>query len=340
MKIGILGAGQLARMLILAGKPLGFDFVTYSSSIQDTTRDLAPGILGDFENREALAQFTKACDLITYENENIPQPATAQLEQTHPLHPPVAALTCANDRLNEKRCFQTLDIPTNAFHPVNAKSDLTHAAKALGFPFVLKSRRFGYDGKHQWILKDATQCAEFPEETCQNLLAEAFVAFDREVSIIAVRSQTGELAFYDLCENTHERGILMQTVNRPNDALHPAACDYAQRLLEHVNYVGVLACEFFVKDHQLIANEIAPRVHNTGHWTIEGAQTSQFENHLRAIAGLPLGGTESIALCIMQNCLGEMPALHAVLENPRAHVHNYQKTPRPMRKVGHVTIRI
>lgn len=342
MRVGILGGGQLARMLILAGKPLGLDFVVYTAEITATTANLAEHVVGELTDLEAIDQFCKQVDVVTFENENIPLDAVAVIEEKYTLHPGSHFLANAQDRVFEKQMFKKVGIPTNQYFAVNVSEDLTEAVEQLGLPMIVKSRRLGYDGKHQYVLQsqaDVQALIAANEDTLDDTIAEQFIAFEREVSIIAARDQQGAIVTYDLCENVHEQGILRTTKNRPGDPLQEIAANYGQQLMAAYDYVGVLACEFFVKDGQLLANEVAPRVHNSGHWTLEGSVTSQFENHLRAICGLPLGSTESRCRCQMINCISRMPEQKAeLLSAPDSHWHDYQKIPRPNRKVGHITI--
>jgi 5-(carboxyamino)imidazole ribonucleotide synthase len=260
-----------------------------------------------------------------------------------PVFPPPLALRVAQDRLQEKSCFRALGIGTAAFENVLGPADLTRAVAQVGLPALLKTRRLGYDGKGQFVLagvEDITPAwaaiGQVPS------ILEGFVRFERELSLIAVRGRSGDTAFYPLVENQHERGILRKTLApAPNLSveLQREAESYATRILEHLQYVGVLALELFQVDGRLLVNEIAPRVHNSGHFSIEGAHTSQFENHLRAILGWPLGDTALLSPCCMLNLVGTLPSTQSVLAVPDAHLHVYGKSPRPGRKVGHITVR-
>lgn len=338
MKIGIIGSGQLARMMIMAGKPLGLSFVTYSPDEFTSMGEYAAHIRGDYTDQQQLFQMFEQVDVVTYEHENLPSELLANLEQRFVLRPGSKVIATVQDRLFEKQCFTRLAIPTNEYIEVNSVDEVKQAAKRLGYPFIIKSRRNGYDGKHQYRIHHASDIDSLlSDEQCSNCIAESFVDFEREISVIAVRDHHGQCRFYDVCENHHIDGILSTTHNRIGDAIAKQACEYSKRLLDDMGYVGVLAIEFFVKQAQLYANEVAPRVHNSGHWTIEGAKTSQFENHIRAVAGLPLGSCESIARVRMDNCIGKMPDIHSVLANDNAHYHDYEKAPRPGRKVGHIT---
>ena len=343
MSIGILGGGQLGYMLALAGYPLGLRFRFLDPSPEAPVGRIAPRVTGDFSDRVALEKFAHGLEVVTYEFENVPVDAVHFLAKKVSVFPPPGALEAAQDRLREKQLFEKLGISTTEFASVPAASDLDLALKKVGLPAVLKTRRMGYDGKGQWILK-TQEDAKKAKEGLPRLpfIAERFVPFSRELSVIAVRGKSGETAFYPLVENHHRNGILrLSLAPAPNVSprVQQAAEDAARRVLESLSYVGVLAIEFFECDGQLLANEMAPRVHNSGHWTIEGAVTSQFENHLRAINGFPLGSTTTIGASAMINLIGELPEPKQVLAIPSAHLHLYGKEPRPGRKLGHVTLR-
>lgn len=339
MKIGVLGGGQLARMLAIAGYPLGLEFIALDPEKSCCARQLMPIVQGEYTDFNALDALAKQVDLITYENENIPAASIKHLQQSKTVHPSLAAILASQDRLLEKELFTQLGMKVALFHSVESKQDLIEASKKLGFPFILKTRRFGYDGKGQWKFTKSDDLAAFTVEKNQfGYLAESFVHFDREVSCIGVRSTKSELAFYDLCENKHHKGILIQTQPKRNYPLASTARDYMKKTLEHLDYAGTLVIEFFVVGDELYVNEMAPRVHNSGHWTIEGAVTSQFENHLRAICGFPLGKTNLIAETLMLNVIGAWGDRELLLKTPNLHIHDYQKTPRPGRKIGHLTI--
>lgn len=338
MKVGILGGGQLAQMLIQAGELLGCEFVIYSPAIADSTRGLADYVIGEYTDKEKLNEFLEKVDVITFENENLPVDILEYIATKKTVYPQAAILAQTQDRALEKKLFAELDIPTNENYCIDNSDDLKKVADKLGFPFVLKTRREGYDGKGQYVLKSNADIEAFNDDKLKNTIAEKFVKFDREISAIGVRNALGDVAFYDICENKHDHGILISTKNKKNDPLQELACEYLQRIMQHFNYVGVMAFEFFVKEGRLFANEIAPRVHNSGHWTIEGATSSQFENHLRAISGMPLGATDSIGFSIMLNCIGSMPDKVSILKNKNAYYHDYLKSPRPKRKLGHITI--
>ncbi|GIX46022.1 MAG: N5-carboxyaminoimidazole ribonucleotide synthase [Candidatus Tectimicrobiota bacterium] len=340
MIVGILGGGQLARMLALAGFPLGLTFRFLDQAADACAFPLGEALVGRFDDPRLLERLAAGAAVVTYEFENISLRGVESLAPRVPLHPAPRALAVKQDRLREKQLFAELGIPTAAFAPVTSEDELRQAAKRLGFPMVLKTRSQGYDGKGQWIIGEEGALGQAWRRLPRvPLLAEQFIGFDREVSIVAVRGASGEEAYYPLAENVHRQGILLTSRSRPADPAATIAQAYAQRLLAHFDYVGVLALELFQVGGRLLANEFAPRVHNTGHWTIEGAETSQFENHLRAILGFPLGATAPVGAVAMVNCLGKLPDPRRLLGIPGVHLHLYGKAVRPRRKVGHVTIR-
>jgi 5-(carboxyamino)imidazole ribonucleotide synthase len=340
MKIGIIGAGQLGRMLALAGYPLGLRFVFLDQSEETSGGQVGRLVRGAFDDQARLAELADQVDVVTFEFENVPVDAVADIAARKPFYPPVAALGGSQDRLHEKTLFKQLKIPTPPFAAVDSYADLEAAAKSIGIPGVLKTRRLGYDGRGQYFIRKSSDLkAAWEALGAVPLIYEGFIDFSREVSIIGVRSTTGETRFYPLAANTHSGGILRHSIAPYNNAsLQKQAETYIKRLLKHFDYAGVLTIEFFVKRGRLIANEMAPRVHNSGHWTIEGAQTSQFENHVRAILGLPLGSTRPIGHSAMINFIGTIPELGNILRVPGVHFHSYGKEPRPNRKLGHCTI--
>ena len=362
MTIGILGGGQLGYMLALAGYPLGLHFRFLDPSPEAPVGRIATRITAPFTDRSALKKFAAGLELVTYEFENVPVETARFLAERVPVLPPPAALEAAQDRLNEKRLFQKLNIATTEFVPVAGREALDGAVQQIGLPAILKTCRMGYDGKGQWILRnpqdiDAAK-SELPaakapsagkrkgtESSQRNalFLLERLVPFTRELSVLAVRGRAGETAVYPLVENHHRDGILRLSLapalQLDHRAVQQAAEDAARRVFDALQYVGVLAIEFFEHEGRLLANEMAPRVHNSGHWTIEGAVTSQFENHLRAVVGLPLGTTHAIGCSAMLNLIGEVPDSSEVLAVPDAHLHLYGKFARAGRKLGHVTLR-
>jgi 5-(carboxyamino)imidazole ribonucleotide synthase len=359
--IGILGGGQLGYMLALAGYPLGLHFRFLDPSPEAPVGRIATRITADFTDRAALKKFATGLELVTYEFENVPVEAARFLAERIPVFPPPIALETAQDRLREKHLFQKLAILTTDCVPVASPAALDAAVKTIGLPAILKTCRMGYDGKGQHILRSTEDVAGAKRDMAQgksssphkraadgtasetaDFMLERFVAFTRELSILAVRGRTGQTAFYPLVENHHRDGILrlsLAPAPRLDAALQRAAEDAARRVLESLDYVGILAIEFFEHEGRLLANEMAPRVHNSGHWTIEGAVTSQFENHLRAVMGLPLGVSSAIGCSAMLNLIGEIPDRSEVLTIADAHLHLYGKSARAGRKLGHVTLR-
>jgi len=295
-------------------------------------------IKSGFDDPVALVALADTCDVITYEFENVPVDALLHIDGIAPVYPPAAALRHSQDRLAEKKLFNELDIPLPGYHTVDTRRDLDDAADKLGLPMVIKTRRLGYDGKGQCVARVALDLdAAWNELGGQALIAEQWVPFDYEVSCIGVRSVSGEVAIYPLSRNTHVDGILRTSRSPVAEAgLTKLASKYVLRLLDNLDYVGVLALELFVSGDKLLANEFAPRVHNSGHWSIEGSATSQFENHLRAILDMPLGSTASTGHAGMVNLIGEIPA--AALSLQTGELHDYGKNPRPGRKLGHITV--
>ena len=343
MTIGILGGGQLGYMLALAGYPLGLHFRFLDPSPEAPVGRIAQRVTADYTDHAALEKFSNGLELVTYEFENVPVEAAKILAERVPVYPPPAALEAAQDRIAEKTLFRNLGISTTDFVPITKPAEFEGAVRELGLPAVLKTSRMGYDGKGQWNLRTIEEVAKAKAELPNvALILERFVPFRRELSVLALRSRNGETAFYPLVENHHRSGILRLSL-APAPGLEPpvqrAAEDIARRVLESLKYVGVLAIEFFEHEGRLLANEMAPRVHNSGHWTIEGAITSQFENHLRAVLGLPLGATGAAGHCAMLNLIGDLPEASEVLAVPDVHLHLYGKAQRPGRKLGHVTLR-
>jgi 5-(carboxyamino)imidazole ribonucleotide synthase len=343
MKIGVLGGGQLGRMLALAGYPLSLRFRFFDPADQAPAGQVAEHIQAEYGDRPALDRFSTSLDCLTYEFENVPVESARYLAAIIPhFYPKPQALEIAQDRLLEKKWFQRLGIDTAPFVPVETQADLTRAVTQIGLPAVLKTRRWGYDGKGQFRLQSHDDVsAAWKALGGSPLLLEGFVAFDREMSIIAARNRGGDSVYYPLVENQHRDGILRLTLApapQTSAGLQAAAEEAARRVLESLDYVGVLTIELFEAQGRLLANEMACRVHNSGHWTIEGAETSQFENHLRAILDLPLGATKPLGCSAMLNLIGTLPDSAAVLAVPGAHLHLYGKTPRPGRKLGHITV--
>jgi len=342
MNIGIIGAGQLGRMMALAGYPLGLRFTMLDPNADASGAQVSKCIQGAYDDAKALLQLANQVDVITFDVENVPVEAVTPIAQLKPFYPPVTALGASQDRLVEKTLFRKLEIATPEFRTVDSLTDLHQAVNDVGLPGILKTRRLGYDGKGQYRLRTKKDIeAAWNALSTQGiaLIYEAFVKFDREVSIIGVRSTQGEIAFYPLTANVHRHGILHYSVAPYRHAsLQQQAEKHLKKLFTHFNYVGVLTIEFFVLSGKLLANEMAPRVHNSGHWTIEGAETSQFENHVRAICGLPLGSTAARGHAGMLNFIGSLPDQTQLLKLPGIHFHHYGKEPRPARKLGHATL--
>jgi 5-(carboxyamino)imidazole ribonucleotide synthase len=338
--VGIVGAGQLGRMLALAAYPLGLKCTFLDRSRDSPAGQLAPTLVGELESASLLAELARSSDVLTFDWENISAAALEPLQKRVPIRPPIAALEVSQDRLREKALFSALKIPTTDHAPIDSRSDLQRALASLGLPAVLKTRRLGYDGKGQAIIRTEAD-AEGAYQVLGHapLIYERYVGFSSEVSIIGARSTRNECAYYPLARNTHHGGILRYcTAPFRHAALARLAQIYLKRIFDRLDYHGVLAIEFFVAQGKLIANEMAPRVHNSGHWTIEGTVTSQFENHLRAICGMPLGSTRPLGHAAMVNFLGLMPDKDRLLRIPGLAFHDYGKEPRPGRKIGHCTV--
>lgn len=340
MKVGVIGGGQLGRMLALAGTPLGMEFVFLDPAPDACAAPLGTHICADYQDKMHLRQLADQVDLVTFEFENVPAETVAFLSQFVPVYPDAEALRIARDRLYEKTLFQNLSIPVAPFQEVNSQQDLEYAIAELGLPAVLKTRTLGYDGKGQRVLRDSADAeGAFAALGSVPAILESFVNFTEEVSLIAVRGRDGEARAYPLVRNVHEDGILRVSTPTTNHTLQSQAEDYVFRVLDKLDYIGVLAFEFFDVDGCLFANEMAPRVHNSGHWTIEGAKCSQFENHLRAIAGLPLGATGKVGESAMVNFIGAVPSLELLAAVDDCHIHHYGKAFKKGRKVGHATLR-
>ena len=346
--VGILGGGQLARMLALAGAPLGLRFLVMDTQADACAGQFAPLLVGDYRDEAALAEFASKVDVATFDFENVPAASAQWLSERVPVFPNPRALALIQDRLAEKTLFRDIGIPVPAFADVTSREGLDAAIARIGTPCILKTRRLGYDGKGQFRIRpgngataDAAWEALGAQAGTVGLILEAFVPFERELSVVAVRGRDGEFRTWPLTGNWHVDGVLSASLApaRVDDALAVTAFEYAQRLAAELDYVGVFALELFCRDGRLLANELAPRVHNSGHWSIEGAETSQFENHMRAVLGRPLGATTMRGHACMLNWIGELPDADAVLRVEGAHWHDYGKSPRPGRKVGHATLR-
>ncbi len=344
--VGILGGGQLARMMALAGAPLGLRFRILDTVSDACAGQFAPLIVGDYTDQAALSEFARQVDIATFDFENVPAESAQWLTDRIPVFPGPRALAVAQDRLAEKSLFRELDIPVPAFADVPDRAALDAAVARIGTPCILKTRRLGYDGKGQFRIRasadvDAAWEALGAQASTVGLILEAFVPFERELSVVAVRGRDGEFRTWPITENWHVDGVLSASLApaRVDADLQAQAVAHARALAEALDYVGVFALELFLRDGILLANEMAPRVHNSGHWTIEGSETSQFENHLRAVLGLPLGDTRMLGHACMLNWVGAMPEAAPVLREPAGHWHDYGKQPRDGRKVGHATLR-
>ena len=339
MKVGILGGGQLARMMAQAGNPLGLSFMFLCPNKEACAAPFGTHLCARYEDEEAQKRLAEWADVATYEFENVPLSTLESLQKQVTLHPTSSALAVARDRLIEKRRFASLGVSTARFAPVDSIAELNNAVKDIGLPAILKTRTQGYDGKGQALLREETDLAAAWERLGKiPCIVESMVPFKRELSVIAARDQKGEMVFYPISENHHREGILRLSLSRLNDPLQDQANATIRKIMEDMDYVGVMALELFEVDGQLFANEFAPRVHNSGHWTIEGAQTSQFENHLRAICGLPLGETTAERPVALVNLVGCLPEENVIREVPGATPHFYGKAERPGRKVGHITL--
>jgi len=346
VNIGILGGGQLGRMIALSGYPLGLRFRFFDPVDEACVDPLAARVRGAWDDREALARFADGLDVVTYEFENVPVETVRALEARGvAVHPGARALEVSQDRVAEKQFLNVQGVATAPFAAVDTEAALREAVARLGLPAVLKTRRGGYDGKGQIVLRTAEDVtAAWAELGGVPLILEGFVPFERELSIVAARDRAGNVACYPLVQNVHRDGILRLTfapAPRLSEALQAQAERWVHAVLDALGYVGVIAIELFERDGELVANEMAPRVHNSGHWSIDGAVTSQFEQHVRAVAGLPLGSTAPRGASLMVNVIGTLPdATHvaAVAAVEGAHVHLYDKEPRAGRKIGHVTL--
>jgi 5-(carboxyamino)imidazole ribonucleotide synthase len=339
-RVGIIGAGQLGRMMALAAYPLGIECRLLDTAANAPGGQVAPIRVAALDDVAALTELAREVDVVTFDIENVSVSALEALEPVAPVRPGPVIVALAQDRLAEKQLFATLGIPTTRYLKIDSADDLAAVESELGLPVVLKARRLGYDGRGQRIVRSPSELAPAYEQLGRPAaIAEAWVRFSREVSLIGVRAAGQNPRFYPLTENVHRNGILETSV-APCDAadLQAQAESWMHAMMEQHDYRGVLTIEFFVTDDGLVANEIAPRVHNSGHWTIEGAETSQFENHVRAVLGLPLGSTRARGVAAMRNLIGNMPAREQLLAIDGLHLHDYGKAARPGRKLGHCTL--
>ncbi len=347
-RIGILGAGQLGRMLGLAGIAMGHELRFFDSNSSVPASAVGELVCADFGDELKLDSFCSGLDVVTYEFENVPLRSAERVSRILPLFPPAQALAVSQDRFREKSFFKKLGIATPRFALIaegGAEAQCAAVQQALAeisLPCVLKTNRFGYDGKGQHVLRSVNDIGAAVSMLSEREgILEQFISFSRELSVVAVRTQHGEFRCYPLIENVHRQGILRTSsvpVRDVSEPLRLSAETAVRAIAEELSYVGVLALELFQCGEELLANEMAPRVHNSGHWTMEGAETSQFENHLRAILNLPLGSTALRGVSLMVNLIGYIPDTKAVLEIPGASLHIYGKEIQPGRKVGHVTL--
>jgi 5-(carboxyamino)imidazole ribonucleotide synthase len=337
--VGCIGGGQLGRMLALAAAPLGVVVRCLDPSPDACAGDVCELIVGAYDDPEALEQLAYGADCVTYEFENVPAGALAALRARTQIRPGVGSLTISQDRLWEKQLFGRVGVPCAAFGDIDTPAMLEDALERTGLPAVIKTKRMGYDGKGQRVVHTLDEARTAVGELGAELIAEALVDFRRELSLVLVRGLDHETRFYPIVENHHVNGILSTTTAPAPDidaALQAACQGYGRAVAEALGHVGVLCLELFQTQDGVLANELAPRVHNSGHWTIEGAETSQFENHIRAVLGLPLGSTATLGVSRMENLVGEHPRLAELLAEG-GHVHLYGKEPRPGRKLGHIT---
>ncbi|EIL99702.1 5-(carboxyamino)imidazole ribonucleotide synthase [Rhodanobacter thiooxydans] len=343
--LGVLGGGQLARMLALAAAPLGVKTLVVDNVADACAGQVAPLVVADWADYDALEAFAAQVDVVTFDFENVPAETARWLAERVAVSPAPQALAVAQDRLAEKTLFRECGLHTPDFMTVDTREQLDQALAAIGVPAILKTRRLGYDGKGQFRLHvladaEAAWAALGAQAAKHGLILEAFVPFERELSVIAVRGRDGDFRTWPLTRNWHVDGVLSMSLAPAPDIgqLQQRATALARTLAERLGYVGVFALELFVKNGDLLGNEMAPRVHNSGHWTIEGAYASQFENHVRAVLGLPLGDTGARSPSAMFNWIGELPDASALLRTVDAHWHDYGKQARPGRKVGHATV--
>ena len=342
---GILGGGQLARMLVMAGVPLGIGYRVLDKSADVCAASVAPVQAADWDDRQTLAGLARQVDVITFDYENVPAETVEWLASLTAVHPNARALATAQDRLSEKALFQSVGLPVAQHAAVSSREELAAALAEIGCPAILKTRRMGYDGKGQFRLQSPGEAdaawADLGQAAARHgLILEAMVPFRRELSVLAARTLDGEFRAWPLVQNWHENGILALSMAPAHvtPQMHDQALAHARAVADALDYVGVFALELFVDGERLLGNEMAPRVHNSGHWSIEGAVTSQFENHMRAVLGMPLGATDARGASLMFNWIGALPDRNAALRHAGVHWHDYGKSPRPGRKLGHATV--
>ena len=339
--IGILGGGQLAKMLATAAADLGFNVNIYSPDRDCPAAQVANKVMiGNYDHKENLVTFAKNVDVLTYEFENIDIKALEEIDQIVDIRPSIKALKISQDRFTEKSYLNSLGIKTTQFYRIDGISDIENLLIKLKKPMLIKTRRLGYDGKGQVLIKNQNDINEsFLGKKLAPSIAEEVISFDRELSVIIVRDKEGNIKTFEPGENIHEHGILVTTTlpSSTSEALKNDATIIAKKIVDDLGYIGVMGVEFFLKEHELYANEIAPRVHNSGHWTMDGSYSSQFQQHIRAITDLPLLSTERHSDIIMYNLIGKVTSNLA--DNELAKIYNYgKKDVRPGRKMGHVNL--
>ena len=343
MRVGVVGGGQLGRMLGLAGTPLGCSFTFLDPSRDAGARSVGRLLVGAYDDEELLGELATSSDVVTYEFENVPASAARRVEASVSVFPPPRSLELTQDRASEKELFERCDVDVAPYVLASDMGQVERGLEEVGLPAIVKTRREGYDGKGQVVVRSTPDIASIDAATGgRDLLIEQMVDLRRELSIIAVRGRDGDVVTYPLVENLHHEGILrLSRAPAPDvDRFADQAERSARSLMDELGHVGVLTVELFeTQDGRLLGNEMAPRVHNSGHWTIEGSETSQFENHIRAVTGRPLGSTAARGISAMVNLIGELPDPADVLRIDGAHLHLYDKEPRPGRKVGHITVR-
>ncbi len=337
----VLGAGQLARMMSLSGAPLNIDISAFDVGSEHIVHPLTKNVIG-----HGLNNAIASADVITAEFEHIPHSILDICEQSGKFLPSTQAIKAGGDRRIEKKLLDDASVANAKYAIINTRADFDAAIEYVGIPMVLKTALGGYDGKGQWRLTDSNQIdslwnkisASLEATPEQAVVAEEFVGFDREVSLVGARRANGEIAIYPLAENVHVGGVLSLSIAIDEPELQAQAAQMFSAVANELDYVGILAIEFFDVQGKLLVNEIAPRVHNSGHWTQQGAEVCQFENHLRAVCNLPLGSTQAIRHTAMVNILGQDSLPESVLAMPQCHVHWYGKEKRPGRKMGHINV--
>jgi len=334
--IGVIGGGQLAKLIALEGKRIGFHFKFWAEPDQSAISDLGPRL---DESICSLQAFCESVDLLVLDYEHISLQEIEIIEKFSPYLGQAKLLRIGRDRLSEKKLQEALQLPMNDYLKFDSRNDINIARNKLGLPFVLKKRFGSYDGKGQIIIKNEEDLAKvINKEDLDQYIAEKFIPFEKELSLISVRNKEGDFQSYDLCENIHKDGILLQTKNIKNSVIKQQAHEINKAIADHCEYVGVFAVEYFYVNNQLMINEISPRVHNSGHWTLDASLCSQFENHLRACVGLTLGNTNSNVSTQMINIIGDFSDYQKLFQNPKAKIYIYNKSPRTNRKIGHVNL--